>query len=154
MKTLNKLITAALTLALGILFVVKQGGILEIIMTVFGVFAIVLGVIDIVQKNTVSGIVKIVLGAVAIVFGWVFTKVATIVVGVLLAVYGLLLLIDAIRAKSRILPKILAIVVAGLYILCGIGLAFGQLLNVIFLIMGILLIVDGVIALVGALVKK
>ena len=154
MKTINKLISAALTLALGILFVVKQGGILDIIMTIFGVFAIVLGVIDIVRRNAISGLVKIILGAVAIVFGWVFTEVAAIVIGVLLALYGVMLLIDVFRSKSGFLNKVFGIVIAALYIVCGIGLAFGQLTNIIFIIMGVFLIVDGVIALVSIPFKK
>ena len=76
MKVSEKIISAILTLVLGILFIVLKGQVVSIAMTILGVLLIVLGIMNLTTKLVAPGVVKIVVGALVILFGWVLVSAA------------------------------------------------------------------------------
>ena len=64
MKRTEKMLSAALTITLGVLLIILKANIISILMTILGVGLIVLGVMDLIHKNTAVGICKLVVGGV------------------------------------------------------------------------------------------
>lgn len=158
-KKTNQLISAIITIAIGVLFIVCKNDIIGITMTVFGAALIVSAVFDFVQKQIALGIVKSVVGVVVIVFGWNLMSAALYIMAALLLIYGLLLLYAVIQNKGRIsdkLDKILSFVKPSVYIFVGICLLFNQggTIAWIFIVSGIFLMIEGIIALVQYLREK
>ncbi len=148
MKLTNNLIRAVISIVLGILFIVKQGGVIGIAMTLVGICAIVMAVFDLIAKKTVSAIIKAVVGIAVIVFGWVLVDLALFVIAAVLIINGITELISAIKTS----PKVLTYVTPAVTLLAGICLLFngGGAVNFVFIIAGALLIADGVLSIVGS----
>ena len=161
MKKSSQLISAIMTLVLGILFVILKAQVIGVCLTVLGIALIVIGVLDLIRKSTASGIIKTVLGVAVLIIGWLLLEIAVLVVGVFLAVYGVIDLIKAIIAlvknkKKKFIAKIFNFIAP---ILCIVAAAFlltsgGAVYDWAIIIAGIFFIIDGVIALIGALSDK
>ncbi len=146
----NELFSSILYIVVGVLLAIFRAETLRWVMIAIGVLFIVTGVLELVKKNWAGGAISLVIGIAIAVLAGFFVNVALIVLGVLVAIKGVIALIDVIKRSSK---NALEIIFPILAILVGIGLAFGPLASIIILIVGILLIVDGVIGLVGALKK-
>ena len=72
----DKLIEGALTILLGILFLILQGEVIKVAMTILGVVLIVMAVLDLLDHQTFPAIVKAVFGVVVLIFGWALTTAA------------------------------------------------------------------------------
>ncbi len=144
----NNLIEGLLTILLGVLFLILQGNVISIAMTVIGVMFIVLAVMDFVAKDVLPGVVKAVIGVVTIVFGWAFVSVALIVMGVVLIIRGVYGIYLAIKTKANIF----AYVGSALSLVIGVLLliAWRQAVDTYFIVSGIILIVEGVLTIFGA----
>ncbi|MBR2433740.1 MAG: DUF308 domain-containing protein, partial [Clostridia bacterium] len=107
-----------------------------------------LGVIDLINKNETPGIVKIIFGAVLIVLGWVVVHIMLYVLAVLLIAYGAyqiwLVFKDGVKNKDTF-SLVLQLVLPVLSIIAGILLFFNT--AAIFIICGIILIIEGLIVL-------
>ena len=152
MKKTEKLIAALLTIALGVLFLVLKEDVVSIAMTVLGVALIVLGVLDLIAKNIPLGVVKGVVGVLVIVFGWLLTKAVLYIVGGLLLIVGILGIFELCKRKVgfkgvdallQYVKPIICIVIAILLFLNG--------LNWVFIIIGIVTVVEGGILLIDAI---
>ena len=75
MKTSQKVVAAALTIALGVLLIVLKSGLVNLVLVGLGVMLIVLGILNIVDKLVPLGVTKIVIGALVALFGGLFWKV-------------------------------------------------------------------------------
>ena len=152
MKVSNKLLTAILTVALGVMFIILKGEVVSIAMTVLGVALLVAAVIDLVNKQVPPAIVKGVMGAAVILFGWLFVSLALYVMAAVLLIYGLLIVYELAKAKTK---KVLSYVGPVIMIVAAICLLFaqGNAVNLMFIISGAFLIVEGVLMLVDALKK-
>ena len=161
MQKTSRLISAIMTLVLGVLFVTLKAQVIGVCLTILGIALIVIGVLDIIRNFLTSGIIKTVLGIAVLVMGWLLLEIAVIVVGVILAVYGVIDLIRAIVAlvndkNSKLLAKIMNFIapiicmVAAVFLLTGGGAVYDWAI----IVAGVLFIVDGVIALIGALVSN
>ena len=64
MKKSEKIITALITIALGVLFIVLRGDLISILMTVLGLGLIAFGVLDLIDKRIPPAVVKFVGGAI------------------------------------------------------------------------------------------
>ena len=137
-------ITALLYIVIGALFIIFKAGVLNWLMTAVGVLFIVNGIIDITKERTVNDIVNIAIGAVIILGGWTFVEIVLIVFGVLLALKGLLDLFAALKAK-----KLFPILSSILTIVAGVLLVLGKwvMLDWFFIALGVLLVIDGLVAL-------
>ena len=88
MKTSEKIISAALTIVLGILCIIMKGGVISVAMTILGAVLIVLGILDLAGKAFPPAVVKIVLGVLFIVFGWTIVSAVLYIVAALLMITG------------------------------------------------------------------
>ena len=122
-------------------------------MTIIGVILIIDGILSILANIKEVGIIKIIVGVVLIVMGWVVGVAILYVLSVLFILYGILNLYNLIKAK---VTSILLYVMPIMQLVIGVALLFnmGRTVNVIFIIIGICLIIDGIIELVGVLVTK
>ncbi|MBR2647006.1 MAG: DUF308 domain-containing protein [Clostridia bacterium] len=155
MKKTERIISAALTIAFGVLLIALKGDFIGILMTVAGIALIVVGVLDLVNKMLPPAIIKMVVGVLIIVCGWtVLTAVLYIVAAVLLVV-GILMLYDKIKHRVRchtLFHTICEYAVPSLFIAIGIMLLFhqGKLIDLVLIISGILTIVEGGLLLANA----
>lgn len=149
-KPQSELFTSILYIAIGVLLAIFRSGSLNIAMTIAGVFFIISGVLDIVKKNYVGGAVSAGIGVAIILLGWLATKIVLLILGILIAVKGVIALIEVIKKASK---NVLEMIFPVLSIVLGLMLAFGRGLDLIIIIVGIVLAVNGVIGLLGALKK-
>ena len=149
-KSNNELISALLYIILGVLLIVFKGATLGWAMTIAGIFFIVSGVLDVVRKNMTSGAVSLIIGIAILVLGWLATQIVLLVLGVLIAVKGVLALVDAFkRSKKNALSLLFPI----LTVVVGLAIAFGNGVDIILVVCGVLLAIDGVLGLLAALKK-
>lgn len=148
-------VTAAALIALGLLFIIFKGGIISIAMSIIGVSLIVWGVVNLINKLVTLGVVKIVFGVLVLAAGWLFVTLALYVLGACLLAWGIseLIRLSKKKIKKLTLPVILRIAQPVIYILVALTLFFNQggAISWMFIVSGIFLVIDGVVALVGAL---
>lgn len=147
----NELFSSILYIVVGVLLAIFQSETLKWVMIAVGVLFIITGVLELVKKNWAGGAISLVIGIALVALCWAVLWLALIILGVLIAVKGVIALIDVIK---RGMKNALELVFPILAIIVGIGIAFGPLANIIILIAGILLAINGIIGLVGALKSK
>ena len=155
MKKTEKMISAALTIALGILLIVLRGQIISILMTVLGVGLIAFGILDLCNRLIPPAVVKLVAGGVIILCGWVIVEAVLYVVAALLLVAGILLLYEKIKSKTRCRSLFYTLCEYAAPILCiviGTLLLFnqGNTVNWVFIVSGIFTCVEGGLLLINA----
>ncbi len=90
MKKSERIISALVTITLGVLLVAWRGDIIHVLMTVLGISLIVLGVLNWLENDVKQAIFKLLSGLLAIAFGWLLISAVSYVVAtclILLAVY-------------------------------------------------------------------
>lgn len=150
-KANSELFSSLLYIIIGVLLVIFRSQTLNWAMTIAGVFFIVSGVLDVVKKNYKGGGVSLVIGIAIIVLGWLAAAIVLLVLGVLIAVKGAVALIDVFKQKK---PNALDLVYPILTIVVGLVLAFGNGLDILLIITGVLLAVDGALGLLGEIKKE
>lgn len=146
-KKHSELISSLLYILIGALLVIFQDRTIGWAMTVMGALFIVFGILDLVRSNWGGGAVSLIIGIAILVLGWVVTEIVLLVFGVLIALKGVIALIDALRASKK---DIVDIVFSILTIVIGLMLAFGNGLNVLIIIAGVMLMFNGILGLLGA----
>ncbi len=146
----NVLIYALIYIVVGILFCIFRGAVAVWCVYALGVLLIVQGVLDMVNRRLVQGILEAAIGVLAIGFAAAITKYAIIVLGVILLVWAVLRLFDNSRKTGLALLYIIGAAVIGVLMIIN---AFA-VLDWFFLVIGILLIVEGVLCLLPASAKK
>lgn len=146
----TNLFSSILYVVLGVLLIAFPGDALSWAMTIAGVFFIISGVLELVKKNWFGGAISLIIGIVILVLGWTLVWLVLLVLGILVAIKGVIALIDAIKRSKK---NYLSILFAILTIVVGIVLAFGNALDIIVIIAGILLVINGVLGLISALKK-
>ena len=149
-KSNSELSSSLLYILIGVLLMVFKAQTLGWVMTITGVLFIVSGALDLLKKNWAGGAVSLIIGIAILVLGWTATKIVLLVLGILIAVKGIVALLDALKASKK---NALTLLFPILSIVVGLMLAFGNGLDVMILIVGILLTVDGVLGLVSSLKK-
>lgn len=155
----DDLIEGALTILLGILFLILQGQVITVAMTILGVVLIVMAVLDLLDHRTFPAIVKAVFGVVVLLFGWVITTAALYILAAVLLIWGIYELYTKLRVhlKGNTVGLTVMLYIAPiLNILLGLLLMFNQSGTAawVIIVVGVLLIVDGVMLLCGAFSKK
>ena len=138
------LVMALFMVALGILFLVMKSGVIGLAVTILGVALLVSAVLDFLNKDLTSCIIKAVIGVCVLVFGHLFVDVAVIVVAAVVLVYGILDIVDLVKAKKKdvvdfIKPVVVVVIAAALLI--SKWLVFDWL----FIVIGILFLAEGVL---------
>lgn len=149
-KANSSLFSALLYIVLGVLLIVFKTQTLHWAMTIAGIVFVVSGILDIIRKNWGSGAISLIIGIVILVLGWLVTDIVLLVLGILLAIKGVIALIDALRSKKK---SVLAIIFAILTIIVGLALAFGNALDILLIVCGVVLLIDGVLGLIAAIKK-
>ena len=149
-KTNSELFSSLLYIIIGLLLVIFRSQTLGWAMTIAGVIFVVAGVLELLKKNWTGGAVSLIIGIAILVLGWVAAQIVLLVLGILIAVKGIVVLIDVLKKKKK---NALDIVFPVLTIVVGVMLAFGNGLDIMIIIVGILLAIDGAIGLVNALKK-
>ena len=149
-KQNNELFSALLYVVLGVLLIIFRAEALGWAMTVAGIVFVIAGVLELVKQNWTSGAVSLAIGIAIIVLGWLAAAIVLLVLGILIAVKGAVSLINILKKSKK---NVMEIVFAVLTIILGLALAFGNGLEIILIVVGVLLAVDGVLGVIGALKK-
>ena len=149
-KTNSELFSSLLYIVIGILLVVFKSQTLNWAMTIVGLFFVISGVLDLVKKNYTGGAVSLIIGIAILVLGWAAAQIVLLVLGILIAVKGIVAFIDAFKKKRT---NALDLVFPVLTVVVGLMLAFGTALDIMIIIVGVLLAVDGVLGLIASLKK-
>ena len=161
MKTSAYLISAAVKLALGILFVILKAEVVGICITLLGVALVVMAILDLFHGDIASGIIKILLAVAVLLIGWLLLEVAIIVLGIVLLVYSIIdivrIIVAAVKYKEikiaafvlGLIEPALALVASAFLITSG-----GAAIEWAVIVAGIVLIVNGVIGVVRAIVPE
>lgn len=149
-KTNSEQFTSVLYIIIGALLIIFRSQTLGWAMTIAGLFFVISGVLDVAKKNYAGGAVSLIIGIAILVLGWVAAAIVLLVLGILIAVKGVVALFDVFKKKK---PCALDIVFPVLSIVVGITLAFGNGLDIVIVITGILLAIDGVLGLISSLKK-
>lgn len=149
-KVNSELFSSILYIVVGLLLIFFPGDVLNWGMTIAGIFFIVSGILDLIKQNWTGGAVSLIIGIAILVLGWVAVEIVLLVLGILVAIKGIVALINVIKAGPK---NALELIFPILTIVIGAVIAFGNALSILLTIGGILLAVDGVIGLIGALKK-
>ena len=149
-KANNEFFSSVLYILIGVLLIVFKGVTLIWAITIAGIFFLVSGVLDVINANYTGGAVSLIIGIAILVLGWLATAIVLLVLGIMIAVKGIVALINVLKSNR---PNALQIVYPALSIALGIMLAFGNGVDIIIVIVGVLLAVDGALGLIGSLKK-
>lgn len=154
MKKTEKMVSALLTIALGVLLIVLKGSVISILMTVLGVGLIAFGLVDLCNRLIPPAVVKIVVGAIVILCGWVIVEAVLYVLAAALLIVGILLLYEKITSKivcPTFWQTVCEYAVPVVFILIGIFLLFnqGNTVDWVFILSGSFTIIEGGLLLVN-----
>ena len=152
MKKSEKILSAILTMVIGIMLIILKGNFIDVLMTVVGACLIALALMDFWGRLIPPAVVKSVVGVLIILCGWVVMEAVLYIVAALLLIVGILLLYDQIRCKCviRSWQDLLCEYAApSLYILMGVLLLFHRqsAVDVILVLVGVLALLQGAILL-------
>lgn len=150
-KNNSEIFSSLFYIIIGMLLIVFRSQTLNWAMTVVGVIFIVSGILDVIGRNTTGGAVSLIIGIAVLVLGWVAAKIVLLVLGLLIAIKGAVALINLLKNGCR---SALMLVFPLLSVVVGVMLAFGNGLDVMIMIVGVLLAADGVLGLVASLTNN
>ncbi len=145
----SKIISAAALIVVGILMCIFKQQVIQWLMLILGIMLIVKGVLDFMSGLTVTGGVEIVLGILTLVFGFMAVQIAIIVLGIILALYGVSGLMYGGYRNLFTLVYCIVLIVGGVMLACNSSAA----IDGIFIAVGVILIVEGVLSLFGKRIK-
>ena len=150
-KSNSELFSSILYIIIGILLVIFRSETLNWAMTIAGIVFLISGILDLVKKNWAGGAVSLIIGLAILILGWAATQIVLLVLGILIAVKGIVALINVLKKGAG---NVLEVIYPIISVVVGLMLAFGNGLDVMIIIVGVLLAVDGVIGLVGSMKKN
>ena len=150
-KSNSELFSSILYIIIGILLVIFRSETLNWAMTIAGIVFLISGILDLVKKNWAGGAVSLIIGLAVLILGWAATQIVLLVLGILIAVKGIVALINVLKKGA---DNVLEVIYPIISVVVGLMLAFGNGLDVMIIIVGVLLAVDGVIGRVGSLKKN
>lgn len=140
----NNFITAILYILVGILCVAFRAQMLELLLTIIGTLFIVQGVLGLLKSDWINAAINLVIGIVIIVFSWT-------IIDLVLIVFGVLIVIKGIQELVKVSKKdVIGIVAAAITVVVGVLLFVAKwvLADWIFIVIGIVFIVNGVAQLI------
>ena len=154
----NNLLLALVFIILGVCLMLGGFGAAQsmssILFTVMGIVLIVLGVLSAVAGLIPVAVIQLLLGILMVVFAWTLTWIAFLVIGIFLLVTGIQGLGNKRSSKlvsilDFVIGLLLILRAFGYYIPSDWGAWVATLLNVLTIVAGALLAVDGVLILIG-----
>ncbi len=155
MKKSEKIIAAVFTMIIGVLLIALKGKFIGVIAVVVGVSLVVLGIVDIFNDGIPPAVIKIVFGIVIIVCGFSVVRAVVYVLSAALLTVGALALYDKVKNGLRCMrlpQKICEVAIPSVCLAIGVLLLFHnlKLINIIFIICGILSLLEGGLILFNA----
>lgn len=155
MKKTERIIAAVLTMVVGVLLIAMQDKFIGVLMSIAGGCLIALGVVDLCHRYVPPAVVKIISGVLIIVCGWVLVEAVLYIIAAMLLIAGILLLYDKIKKRvacDTVFKTVLEYALPSVFIVIGCVLLFHQAfaIEIIFVITGILTLLDGTILLLEA----
>lgn len=155
MKKTERIIAAVLTMVVGVLLIAMQDKFIGVLMSIAGGCLIALGVVDLCHRYVPPAVVKIISGVLIIVCGWVLVEAVLYIIAAMLLIAGILLLYDKIKKRvacDTVFKTVLEYALPSVFIVIGCLLLFHQAfaIEIIFVITGILTLLDGTILLLEA----
>ncbi len=156
MKKPEKIVSALLTIALGVLLIILKGKVISILMTVLGLGLLALGIVELCNHLIPPAVVKLVSGALVILCGWVIVEAVLYLLAAALLILGILVIYEKIKSKNSaptLWQTLCEYAVPVVFILIGICLLFnqGNTVNWVFVLSGAFTVVEGGLLLVNAL---
>ena len=149
-KNNSELFSSLLYILIGVLLIIFKAETIGWAMTIAGIFFIVSGALDLIKQNWAGGAVSLIIGIAILVLGWVAAKIVLLVLGIMIAIKGIIALIEAFKKKNT---NALDIIFPVLTVIVGLVLAFGNGLDILIVITGALLALDGVLGLINSFKK-
>ena len=149
-KNNSELFASLLYIIIGVLLVIFRSQTIGWAMTIAGIFFVISGALDLIKKNWAGGAVSLIIGIAILVLGWVAAKIVLLVLGIMIAVKGIIALIEAFKKKNT---NALDIIFPILTVVVGLVLAFGKGFDILIVITGALLALDGVLGLINSFKK-
>ena len=146
----SALIYALIYIIVGILFCIYKGAVAKWIVIAIGILLIAQGVLDMVNRRLIQGVLEAAVGVLAIVFAAAVAKYAIIVLGVILLLWAVLRLFDSTKKSPLALLYIVGAIVLGVLMVVK---PF-HTVSWFFLLLGILLIIEGILCLIPASARK
>lgn len=155
MKKSERIISAILTMVIGILLIVMKDSFIGLLMTVAGGCLIILGIVDVFHRVVSPAVVKIVVGVLIIVCGWALVRAVLYIVSAILLIGGILILYDKIKRKYRCVSIVYTVceyAIPSVLLFIGVLLLFHQAkaVNLIFVLSGIFTVIEGGLLLLDA----
>ncbi len=158
MKMNSKISSAAISIAIGILFIVLKGSVISITMTVIGAAAIIMAVVDFANNQTRPGVIKSIIGVAVLVLGWLLVDIALYLISGVLIILGISQIISAIKLSElcNSVQKVFMIIKPVATLGAGFCLLFnkGGTMDTLFIIVGVLVLVEGMLSLVDPTESK
>ena len=139
---LSRFASAVMMIVLGALFIWQRTAVIPSAIWVLGIALIVLGALDFLARNTVPAIIRITMGIVMLVLGNTLVGIALTVIGIVMIVLGAVQFFEIFRRRASATERLFALLSAVLYIVIGIMLVCGGLQDWMFIVTGIIMIVD------------
>ena len=149
-KLTDRQTSAALYIIIGLLLCIFRSDLLNWVMTVIGITFIVVGIIKAVQSELIMGVVTAAIGVLIIIFGWKFIDLVFIILGIVLIAKGIIDLLSVSGKKRliKIITPVITIIVAVALFACNWAQRL-EMINWLLIIIGIILIIDGILLLIG-----
>ena len=148
MNKKDLLISSIVVTILGILLVILKSSIISILFTILGALLIIYGIFGIFKDEIMFSIIEIIIGALIIVFSWVLVAICLVIIGVFLLFDGIFNLLSLIKHKVKLngflynlilyFNPVFDIILGVMFIVNTFASA-----DVLFIIIGIITIVDG-----------
>ena len=149
-RVANALIYALIYILVGILFCIYKGAVAKWCVIGIGILLIVQGVLDMVNRRLVQGILEAAVGVLAIVFAAAIAKYAIIVLGVIILLWAVLRLFDSTNKNVLTLLGIIGAGVLGVLMI----VSYYKVADWFFIILGVLLIIEGILWLIPYSARK
>ncbi len=151
MKFEKEYLNAFINIALGIMFIIFRTSVISAAITFLGVCAIILGVIDFMNKQTTLGAIKCICGVAVLLFGRIVISLAIVILGFALIAMGVFRIIethDLMPVNATTTEKLISYAKPCVSVVAGICLMFnyGGVIEGLFIVVGILLIIDGTLS--------
>ena len=155
MKNTEKVLSGAITIVLGMLLLILRANVISIVMTVAGIALLVLGFLDLMHEKPAQGVCKLIAGGAIILCGWLIVSVVLYLLAAALMVAGIILLYEEVKKENKEcqLWKIICNYAFPVTVLIiGFCLFFnqGNTVNWVFIVSGILTIIEGGLLLLKA----
>lgn len=137
-----------LAMGVGLLLCLLKGEVISIVLSIIGILVLVSAFFDWKNQRTNAGIVKLVVGICILLFGWLFVNLALFLLAAVIIIIGLKKIMQvkeqspvnlSTRDKVVVYAKPVLTVLAGAILL----LNQGGVIDWIFMVVGILLIIEG-----------